>query len=76
MLRPHGVEVIAFSEYSEGPVVDWNTDPRSRIIDYPQLWTPDGPSPVTAPARATSLTATALTTAPAPAPARAAARRG
>ncbi len=73
VLHPSGIQVTAVGSYKSGPVVGWNTDPRSRIIDYPQLWTPDGPPPVTAQPRPTSLTATSTT--PAPAPARAAARR-
>lgn len=51
ILHQHSLEVIALTAYERGPLVDWNTDPRSRVLDHPGLWAPTGPAPVTAPPR-------------------------
>ncbi|MCL2729704.1 MAG: hypothetical protein FWE15_06725 [Actinomycetia bacterium] len=48
VLRPHGVEVIALTEDTRGPVVGWDSDPRTSYSDEPHLWRPDSPPPLTA----------------------------
>ncbi|MET8683688.1 hypothetical protein ABZV77_05675 [Streptomyces sp. NPDC004732] len=70
VLRPHGIEVIALQEYDRGPVVAWDTDPRSRVTANPSAWHPDTPAPLVAPRTAPRLS----TTASAPAPRKAARR--
>ncbi|WP_445020480.1 hypothetical protein [Streptomyces sp. SAS_276] len=50
ILHPHGIEVISLLHEDIGPVVDWNTDPRSVFSDDPARWHSDAPPPVTAPA--------------------------
>ncbi|MGQ4383575.1 hypothetical protein [Streptomyces sp. SAS_270] len=70
VLHPHGIEVIALHAYDRGPVVAWDTDPRSRVTANPSAWHPDTPAPIVAPRTAPRLS----TSAPAPAP-RPAARR-
>ncbi|MEU5898678.1 hypothetical protein [Streptomyces venezuelae] len=49
VLHPHGVEVIALQAYDRGPVVLWDTDPRSRINANPGAWPPDSRPPVISP---------------------------
>ncbi|MEU9068995.1 hypothetical protein AB0D60_19175 [Streptomyces sp. NPDC048306] len=46
VLHPHGIEVIALQAYDRGPVVAWDTDPRSRINANPDAWPPDSRPPV------------------------------
>jgi hypothetical protein len=38
VLRPHGIEVISVSHAVSGPVVTWDTDPRSAFSDHPAYW--------------------------------------
>ncbi|MFC9331295.1 hypothetical protein [Kitasatospora sp. NPDC057015] len=59
VLHPHGIEVIGLSEHDRGPVVPWETDPRSRFSDRTHLWLPDGRLPVEVPARPGSAAARA-----------------
>lgn len=63
VLHPHGIEVIALQAYDRGPVVAWDTDPRSRINAHPGAWPPDSRAPVTPPR-----TTRRPSTAPSPAP--------
>jgi hypothetical protein len=59
VLRPDGVEVIALTQNTRGPVVGWDSDPLLSYSDEPQLWTPDAPIPLTGPRpKAPGLTAT------------------
>lgn len=46
MLRPDGVEVVALTEDTCGPVVGWDSDPLASYSDEPQLWRRDGPIPL------------------------------
>ncbi|MCZ4515378.1 hypothetical protein O3Q52_46155 [Streptomyces sp. ActVer] len=72
VLHPHGIEVIGLLAYDRGPVVEWDTDPRSRIVADPGAWNPDSPEPVVPPRTAPRLSTTAPASAPTP---RKAARR-
>ncbi|WP_240678039.1 hypothetical protein [Streptomyces griseoviridis] len=72
VLHESGIEVIGLLAYDRGPVVEWDTDPRSCIIADPGAWNPDSPAPVVPPRTAPRLSATAPASAPAP---RKAARR-
>ncbi|WP_420036036.1 hypothetical protein ACN2WE_30880 [Streptomyces sp. cg28] len=49
VLHPHGIEVIALQAHDRGPVVAWDTDPRSRITAHPAAWHPGTRAPITAP---------------------------
>ncbi|MEU4347040.1 hypothetical protein [Streptomyces sp. NPDC023838] len=51
ILRPEGIEVISLTEVARGPVVAWDTDPRTRFSDHPSLWLPGQPVPATRPPR-------------------------
>ena len=66
VLHPHGIEVIALHAYDRGPVVAWDTDPRSRVTTNPSAWHPDTPAPIVAPRTAPRLSTTASAPAPAP----------
>ncbi|MEV7145432.1 hypothetical protein AB0O05_02895 [Streptomyces sp. NPDC093084] len=53
VLRPAGVEVISVRiQAGWGPLVPWDTDPRTRFSDQPAHWTFEKPPPVMAPAGA------------------------
>lgn len=59
VLRPLGVEVIALSQDTRGPVVGWDSDPLLSYSDEPRLWRPDAPIPLTgARPKAPGMTAT------------------
>ncbi|MGW2917760.1 hypothetical protein ACWDBF_07830 [Streptomyces angustmyceticus] len=76
VLRSHGIEVIDLQEYDRGPVVGWDTDPRSRIVPDPGAWIPHSRAPIVPP-RSTprpSTTASPSASAPAPAPSKTALR--
>ncbi|MGW6742835.1 hypothetical protein ACWGDX_19285 [Streptomyces sp. NPDC055025] len=68
VLYPSGIEVISLTEDNHGPLVRWETDPRTRFSDHPRLWSPARPVPATAPPQATRIPAAPAkpTTAPAP----------
>lgn len=66
VLHPHGIEVIALQAYDRGPVVAWDTDPRSRITASSGAWHPDSPAPIVAPRTTPRLTTAASASAPAP----------
>ncbi|MFJ6574048.1 hypothetical protein ACIQNU_42295 [Streptomyces sp. NPDC091292] len=66
VLHPHGIEVIALQEYDRGPVVPWDTDPRSRINANPAAWPPSSRAPVVAPRTTRRPSTTASATQPAP----------
>lgn len=38
VLHPHGVEVIALTQGTQGPVVGWDSDPLISYSDEPRLW--------------------------------------
>ncbi|MFD4476436.1 hypothetical protein ACFWPU_10030 [Streptomyces sp. NPDC058471] len=67
VLHTAGIEVISLSADDRGPIVDWDTDPRTRFSDHPDLWLPGQPVPATRPPRTTPAPA-------APAPTSSAAR--
>lgn len=46
VLRPLGVEVIALTQDTRGPVVGWDCDPLVSFSDEPQLWRPGAPPPL------------------------------
>ncbi|SEO73691.1 hypothetical protein [Actinacidiphila rubida] len=46
VLRPVGVEVIALTQDTRGPVVGWESDPRASYSDKPHLRKPDAPIPL------------------------------
>ncbi|MFF9785091.1 hypothetical protein [Streptomyces nigrescens] len=48
VLHPHGIEVINLRCEVDGPVVSWDTDPRTEFADSPEYWVPNGSVPVTA----------------------------
>ncbi|MEV7888454.1 hypothetical protein ACWD3I_29695 [Streptomyces sp. NPDC002817] len=66
VLHPHGIEVIVLGAYDRGPVVAWDTDPRSVIRADPGAWHPDSPAPVVPPRFMPHLSTTVPVTAPAP----------
>ncbi|MFJ4973252.1 hypothetical protein [Streptomyces sp. NPDC088755] len=61
VLRPAGIEVISLPYASQGPLVDWNVDPRAHFNNDPFIWsslaetrgapriTPAPPTPVAMP---------------------------
>ncbi|MFH8991382.1 hypothetical protein [Streptomyces sp. NPDC017940] len=49
VLHPAGIEVISLYAADRGPIVDWNTDPRTRFSDHPYQWLPGHPVPATRP---------------------------
>lgn len=73
VLHPEGIEVISLDVADRGPVVDWNTDPRTRFSDTRYLWLPGHPVPATRPLRTTR--APAVAPKPTSAAAKPAARR-
>ncbi|WP_343243827.1 hypothetical protein [Streptomyces sp. SID13726] len=50
ILHPTGIEVISLVHQDIGPLVDWNTDPRSVFSDDPVRWHTGALPPITAPA--------------------------
>ncbi|MFH9084191.1 hypothetical protein [Streptomyces sp. NPDC017673] len=46
VLRPEGIEVISVPHADAGPVIGWDTDPRTRFSDHPAHWPAPTPSPV------------------------------
>ncbi|MFD7017511.1 hypothetical protein [Streptomyces sp. NPDC059928] len=66
VLHPHGIEVIALQAYDRGPVVAWDTDPRSRVVAHPDAWHPDSRAPIVAPRTARRLSTAASASAPSP----------
>ncbi|MFE1836488.1 hypothetical protein [Streptomyces sviceus] len=66
VLHPHGIEVIALQAYERGPVVAWDTDPRSCVTAHPGAWHPDSRAPIIAPRTAPRLSTTASASTPAP----------
>ena len=75
ILRPHGIEVISLLHEDAGPVVDWNTDPRTVFSDSPAHWSSTAPAPVLTPLRAAPPQASPTTRPANGSPARLAARR-
>ncbi|MYT96610.1 MULTISPECIES: hypothetical protein [unclassified Streptomyces] len=73
VLRPEGIEVISLYAADRGPIVDWNTDPRTRFSDNRYLWLPGHPVPATQPPRPRR--APAVAPKPVPAAAKPAIRR-
>ncbi|MEE1765293.1 hypothetical protein [Streptomyces sp. SP18BB07] len=73
VLHPHGIEVISLHAEARGPVVGWDTDPRTRFSNSPYRWRPGNPIPVTRPTRAVATappTPPARTATPQPVPRR------
>ncbi|WP_435218717.1 hypothetical protein [Streptomyces sp. bgisy034] len=66
VLHPLGIEVIALQAYDRGPVVAWDTDPRSQVTANPSAWHPDTLAPIVAPRTAPRLSTTASAPTPAP----------
>ncbi|MEJ8650634.1 hypothetical protein WKI65_21665 [Streptomyces sp. MS1.AVA.3] len=58
--------MIGLQEYDRGPVVGWDTDPRSRIVPDPGAWIPHSRAPIVPPRNAPRLSTTASPSAPAP----------
>ncbi len=56
VLHPQGIEVISMAHTGTGPLVAWDTDPRTPFSDHPAHW----------PAITTHRTPTALRTPPRP----------
>lgn len=72
ILHPYGIEVISLLHEDIGPLVDWNTDPRSVFNDDPALWHTSALPPITAPTPPTppANTATAVANSARPRPTR------
>lgn len=69
ILRPHGIELIPVAHATAGPVVGWETDPRTVFSDHPSRWTSPAIAPVVTPLRAAQPRRTApATTAEKPRP--------
>ncbi|MEE1797396.1 hypothetical protein PUR57_01605 [Streptomyces sp. JV176] len=49
VLRPDGIEVISPAQDATGPLVDWNTDPRTIHTNHPDHWTLRATGPVGTP---------------------------
>ncbi|MFD5751510.1 hypothetical protein [Streptomyces sp. NPDC127033] len=64
ILRPNGIEVISLACEDAGPLVGWNTDPRTVFSDRPDRWTPRAPAPVIVPSRTTPTRTAASATMP------------
>ncbi|MFD4476437.1 hypothetical protein ACFWPU_10035 [Streptomyces sp. NPDC058471] len=76
VLHPHrGIEVIPLRQDNTGPVVPWDTDPRTRFSDHPVLWASDRAVPATRPPRAMPNASSPSASTPATAPARPSAHR-
>ncbi|MER6566975.1 hypothetical protein ABT288_12450 [Streptomyces sp. NPDC001093] len=73
VLRLEGIEVISVPHADAGPVIGWDTDPRTRFSDHPAHWPAPTPSPATTSTRTARPPQTARAAAP-PRP-RTAARR-
>ncbi|GGU55257.1 hypothetical protein GCM10010211_19930 [Streptomyces albospinus] len=69
VLHPVGIEVISLYAADRGPIVGWNTDPRTRFSDHPSLWHPGQPVPATRPPRTAPPLATPAPTSTAARPA-------
>ncbi|MEI5100914.1 hypothetical protein RB200_23230 [Streptomyces sp. PmtG] len=69
VLHPTGIEVISLDAADRGPIVSWDTDPRTRFSDHPHLWLPGQPVPATRPPRTTPAPAAPAPTSPAARPA-------
>ncbi|MFE5934224.1 hypothetical protein ACFQ69_02500 [Streptomyces sp. NPDC056470] len=72
ILHPHGIEVIGLEHQDIGPVVDWDTDPRTLFSNTPALWSTT--VPVVTPVRSAA-PRSVPSARPAPASPRAVARR-
>ncbi|MFE0055304.1 hypothetical protein [Streptomyces sp. NPDC059003] len=66
VLHPAGIEVISLYAADRGPIVDWNTDPRTRFSDSPYLWLPGHPVPASRPPRTRPAPAAPTPAVPAP----------
>ncbi|MFF4361530.1 hypothetical protein [Streptomyces sp. NPDC001604] len=65
VLHPHGIEVIALQAYDRGPIVAWDTDPRSVIRADPGAWHPQSRAPIVPPRFMPRLSTSVPVTAPA-----------
>ncbi|MEU0844014.1 hypothetical protein ABZ370_31685 [Streptomyces sp. NPDC005962] len=45
VLHQQGIEVISLLNKDIGPVVSWDTDPRTAFNDHPAAWSSLGPAP-------------------------------
>ncbi|MFG3348670.1 hypothetical protein ACGF1Z_26875 [Streptomyces sp. NPDC048018] len=61
ILHPAGIEVISRQNAPRGPVISWDTEPRTQFSEAMALWMPDTPPPMSLPRDLPKLT-------PAPAP--------
>ncbi|MER5737882.1 hypothetical protein ABT117_19690 [Streptomyces sp. NPDC002262] len=61
VLHPAGIEVISRQNDPRGPLISWDTDPRTRFSEAMALWMPGMPPPMAVPRDLPKLT-------PAPAP--------
>ncbi|MFE4017983.1 hypothetical protein ACFXPZ_11300 [Streptomyces sp. NPDC059101] len=75
ILHPHGIEVISLVHEDIGPVVDWNTDPRTVFSDNPAHWSSAAPAPAITPVRTAPAPATPTPAPMSASPPRSAARR-
>ncbi|WP_435878418.1 hypothetical protein [Streptomyces werraensis] len=46
VLRSEGIEVISVPHADAGPVIGWDTDPRTLFSDHPADWPAPTPSPL------------------------------
>ncbi|MGW0137543.1 hypothetical protein [Streptomyces calvus] len=63
ILRPHGIEVISVAHVEAGPVIAWDTDPRTAFSNHPAHW----PAPAKPSAATTAPAARPPRTTPVPA---------
>ncbi|MFF5719329.1 hypothetical protein [Streptomyces buecherae] len=54
ILRQQGIEVISLLHADIGPVVGWDTDPRTAFSDHPAAWSAPPLAPARRPSRNTS----------------------
>ncbi|OYP14871.1 hypothetical protein CFC35_10440 [Streptomyces sp. FBKL.4005] len=46
VLRSEGIEVISVAHADAGPIIGWDTDPRTRFSDHPAHWPAPTPPPL------------------------------
>ncbi|MEV7413275.1 hypothetical protein AB0O04_36290 [Streptomyces althioticus] len=57
VLRSEGIEVISVPHADAGPVIGWDTDPRTLFSDHPADWPAPTPSPLATSTRTVPRTA-------------------
>ncbi|WP_329309205.1 hypothetical protein [Streptomyces microflavus] len=64
VLHPAGIEVISRQNDPRGPLISWDTDPRTHFSEAMALWMPGTPPPMSLPRDLPKLTPAPAPTAP------------